>query len=348
MQIRSRIIAILAPATVVIAAGAGAGSFGAAAAATIGPVSLAPGQIQMGSSGKCVTASGTTAGSAVVLSACSTTNHKQRWELQSDGMIELAGTSEMLSAVPGTGLVQLGGLTPYSVWFPAADKTLVNVGSSRDPQDLKVLDWWGPSPQLHVFARSQKTISSGREQYAAPGTIYASTKLTNRPDSGSGGNTWALDTITRLSSVTSVGPGSYEASVVDNGTFETVPSAPGNSSSLTPDQSGPDTGAQIGDALTGSIFGTWGFSFTTAATPSAAHVATAVNGVGTATTGSWYKLFFPASTSDFGGAGPAASGPEDWSWVYTSVKDNCGNVETWTDADNIESGNISAPAPGHC
>jgi hypothetical protein len=26
----------------------------------------------------------------------------------------------------------------------------------------------------------------------------------------------------------------------------------------------------------------------------------------------------------------------------------CGNVETWTDADNIESGNINAPAPGHC
>jgi len=81
-----------------------------------------------------------------------------------------------------------------------------------------------------------------------------------------------------------------------------------------------------------------------------------VNGLGLVGSGSWYKLFFPAGTSDFGGAGPESSGPLDWSWSY-SLKDNCGQVQTWLDADNDSSGqqasgpdatDITAPAPRSC
>jgi len=80
-----------------------------------------------------------------------------------------------------------------------------------------------------------------------------------------------------------------------------------------------------------------------------------VNGVGTVGSSSWYKLFFPASTS-FSGAGAVSSGPLDWSWSY-SLKDNCGHTETWLDADNDSSGqeptgpfatDITAPGPGSC
>jgi hypothetical protein len=353
MQVRSRIMAVLAPATVVLAVGTGVGSLAVSAGAATatsaaGEIALAPGQIEMGASGQCVTASSTTNGAAVVLAACSTKNKLQRWVPGTDGTITLNATSELLSASPSR-LAVLGTAGPDSEWFPQADKTLVNVGLSTDPQHQMVLDFFGPGIQLHVSAYNQNAINAGRKQYPMPGTIYASTKLTNRPDSGDGGNTWALDAITRLSSVTNLGSDTFEASVVDNGTFETVPSATGNSTSLTPDQTGPNSGDQIGDALTGSIHGTWGFSFTTTAFPARANMPAAVNGVGTSTTGSWYQQFFPAKSS-FGGADPDgfSSGPETWSWVYTSNQDNCGKVETWLDAANTESGNIPAPAPNHC
>jgi hypothetical protein len=354
MQVRSRIMAVLAPATVMLAVGTGAGSLAVSAGAATatsaaGGIALAPGQIEMGASGQCVTASSAVVQATVVLSACKATRTLQRWTLHNDGTISLnSKPALLLSADPLTHVVVLNDnpASPDSQWFPQADKTLVNIGLSTDPQDQLVLDHFATGGvTLHVFADNQNAINQGREQYPMLDTIYASTKLTNRPDSGDGGNTWALDTITRLSSVTTLGSGGFEASVVDNGTFETVPSATGNSTSLTPDQSTP--GDQIGDALIGSIHGTWGFSFTAGAAPSAAHMPHAVNGVGTSTTGTWYEQFFPAKTT-FGGAGGASSGPEAWSWIYTSNKDNCGNVETWLDAANTESGNIPAPAPGDC
>jgi hypothetical protein len=353
MQVRSRIIAVLAPATVMLAVGTGAGSLAvsAGAATATSGIALAPGQIEMGASGQCVTASSAVLQATVVLSACKATRTLQRWTLKGDGTISLnSKPALLLSADPLTHVAVLGD-NPASLdsqWLPQADKTLLNIGLSTDPQHQLVLDFFTSGGiALHVFADNQNAINAGREQYPMLDTIYASTKLTNRPDSGDGGNTWALDTITRLSSVTTLGAGDFEASVVDNGTFETVPSATGNSTSLTPDQNPPDNGDQIGDALTGSIHGTWGFSFTTSAKPARANMPVAVNGVGASTTGSWYQQFFPAKTT-FGGAGGASSGPEAWSWIYTSNKDNCGNVETWLDAANTESGNIPAPAPGDC
>jgi len=349
MQIRSRIVTTLAPAAALVVAAMGVTTLGAASAgaATAGPP-LPASQIEMGTSGKCVTAADLTPGAAVILATCSKTNKRQRWVIGGDGTIQLAGSLALLSANPATDLVVLGGANPDSQWFPQADKTLVNIGLSPDPQHQMVLGSLASGTQLHVLARTKTAISTGRERYLIPHTIYASSSLTNRPDSGGGGDTWALDTMTRQSSVTRLSDGSYEASIVDDGGFVTV------FGNLTPNQ-GLDSGKTLGDDSLGQIAGHWGFIFTASTAPAASRMPAKVNGVGTVSSGNWYKLFFAASTT-FGGAGAVSSGPLDWSWSY-SLKDNCGTTETWLDADNDNSGqratpphatDITAPGPGDC
>ena len=200
--------------------------------------------------------------------------------------------------------------------------------------------------QLHVLARTKAAISSGREKFTIPHTIYASSSLTNRPDSGGGGY-WALDTMVRQSSLTRLHDGSYEASIVDGGRFVTI------FDNLTPNQ-GLHPGKTLGDDSVGQFSGHWGFVFTTTAAASASHMPKTVNGVGTVSSGNWFKLFFPPSTpgSDFSG-GAVSSGPLDWSWSY-SLKNNCGDTEKWVDADNngggqaLTAGDITAPGPGSC
>jgi hypothetical protein len=344
MQIRSRITA-LAPAAALLAAGTCVVTLGSAPA---GAAPLASDHIQ-GPSGRCVTASGQAPGAAVVLSPCSVSNKNQRWTLEANGTIELAGTAELLSADPTSKLVMLGGTVDgNSTWFGQADRTLVNIGLSADPQHQFVLDWLSHG-QLLVDARRPGGPHADLQHYTLPHTIYAGSLLTNRPDSGGGGNTWALDTMVRRSSVTRLSDGSFQASIVDDGGFVTV------FGNLTPNQ-GLDPGETLGDDSTGAIEGHWGFTFTTAAKPSASNMPGRVNGLGTVGSGSWYKLFFPAGTNDFGGSGAVSSGPLDWSWSYL-LTDNCGQSETWLDADNDNSGqqttgpnasDITAPAPSSC
>src|SRR5262249_29058331 len=236
---------------------------------------------------------------------------------------------------------------PDTHWFPQADKTLVNIGLSADPQHLMVLGSLSSDTQLHVLARTKAAISSGREKFTIPHTIYASSSLTNRPDSG-GDGTWALDTFVRQSSVTRLNDGSFEASIVDDGSFVTVFGNPTPTNALDPHTT-------VGDDSLGHFSGHWGFVFTANAAPSASNMPAKVNGVGTTTTGNWYKLFFAHSTS-FGGDGAVSTGPLDWTWSY-SLKNNCGDTETWLDADNDNGGqettgpfatDITAPGPGSC
>ena len=354
MQIRSRIITTLAPAAALLVAGTGVITLGAASAgaatsraATAG-APLPGSQIKIGTSGKCVTVAALTPGAAVVLSTCSSTDKKQRWVLKGNGTILLAGTLALLSADPTSKLAVLGGAGPDSQWFPQADRTLVNIGLSPDPQHQMVLGSQSPGTQLHVLARSKKAVSAGRERVTVPHTIYASSSLTNRPDSGGGGDSWALDTMVRQSSVTLLNDGGYEGSIVDDGGFVTV------FGNLTPNQ-GLHPGKKLGDDSLGHISGHWGFTFTANTAAAASHMPKTVNGVGTTSSSNWYKLFFAASTT-FGGAGPVSSGPLDWSWSY-SLRDNCGASETWLDADNDNSGqralpphatDITAPGPGDC
>ena len=192
---------------------------------------------------------------------------------------------------------------------------------------------------------------AGQSWTAVPGVHFAVTTLTNRPDSGGGGN-WALDQITRDSSITYVGLTAsglhaYLGSVADTGSFVAFP---GN---LTPNQT-LDHGEAIGDSLTGSLFGVWGQELTSSAPYSQPPPAT-VNGVADPSS-TWESLFFPPSaTVTFTDAIPNSSpvgDALDWAWQYTSKADNCGNAETWLDANNNSggqdstAGDITAPAPG--
>ena len=127
MQIRSRFIAMVSVAAL-LAAGTGAVTLGAApAGAAVHAVPLLGDQIQ-GPSGRCVTASSQADGAAVVLSSCRKNSKLQRWLLDADGTIGLAGTAELLAADPTSKLVMLAATADgNSNWFGQADKTLVNI-----------------------------------------------------------------------------------------------------------------------------------------------------------------------------------------------------------------------------
>jgi hypothetical protein len=185
--------------------------------------------------------------------------------------------------------------------------------------------------------------------------------LTNRPDSGGGGNNWANDDIGRLSMVIYMGDTTaghtYQGSVVD---------APGSgftalAGELTPNQGCTGcNGKKLGDSLGGRMTGATGYSFTTdqfvSSGPGASYT-----GSNPTSTSTWPKLFFsPATTlapTGLNGTSAAngyidSSGSVPWGWSYTSDPDNCQKVESWVDAtwtssgQSATAGNITAPAPG--
>lgn len=288
----------------------------------------------------------TAAGTKVDVWTCNG-SASQSWTMGSDGTVRVHGVTGQCLGLGSAGAQLVACSDPSAQWFPAADKTLVSM-TSIDPKHLQCLNdprgSTAKGTQLIEFKCVYPAASFPNERFAAPGTTYASSALTYRPDSGGSGNAWALDTITRLSSVTSLGSGTYTGSVVDAGSFVTVP---GNA---TPNQ-GTDHGKTLGDALTGTMAGTGGYSFT-ASNAVSAKPRGAVQGVGTTSTGNWLQAFFATGTT-FGGSGLAGSGPEAWSWSYTSAPDNCGTTEAWTDAapgggQSATDGDITAPAPGAC
>lgn len=173
-------------------------------------------------------------------------------------------------------------------------------------------------------------------------TVSATTSVTNHPDSGLHGN-WAIDTYTRMASVTSDGlqvgnPAcdglspcyQYTGTLSDNGTFA---AAGGNPS--------PEAGVAINGPVTGSFSGGGVGSFTfyaTSATPSNTGVPVSLNGPPPPadTTTNWMTLFFPATT-EFVGSFPAA-----WSWSYHDAL----NCQTWVNAAAGNTGDITGV--DHC
>jgi len=302
--------------------------------------------------GECLsdTNDSTNPGNSVLVEKC-TSKAAQQWTLDTDGTIRVNGHTGKgclgLSSAGKAEIVSCGDLSAQ--WFPQADKELVNVNEST-PQNKSCLYAPSGTAGSSLVKHGCGSTFAGLE-FTIPNTKYAVSSLTYRPDSGGNGTSWALDTITRDSSVTYLGTATsgynYEGSVVDNGTFVTIA---GNG---TPNQT-MDPGQTLGDSLTGAMTGQWGFTFTASNLASTAPPA-AVQGVADPT-GTWNQLFFAKATT-FGGTGGLSSGPEQWSWSYETAKDNCGNVEIWTDANNNNGGqesranggtDITAPAPGSC
>lgn len=178
---------------------------------------------------------------------------------------------------------------------------------------------------------------------ATPAVVTASTHITGRPDSGGNGN-WAADSMTRTLKVTSLGGGSYTATVTDSaGSFATV------RGDFVPNQAA-NPGARFSQVIRGSFTGTASFAFTASQVPSATLVPRRATGTGPTDTSDWYKLAFPAGTV-FGGTGILDS----WGWSYTT-KLGCLTViggspaavtQTWRDfAGNGGGQGPGSPAPG--
>lgn len=174
----------------------------------------------------------------------------------------------------------------------------------------------------------------------------ATTSLTNRPDSGNGGD-WATDTIGRTLTITVTGtPGHYTDTAVvgDTGTFVLIPGA------LAPNQSAP--GVRISSrpsVLFTSISGTAHYVFTSDSLPSPAPnmgVPASEDGAPVTpgqSTSSWYLQAFPSS------AVVSPGGITTWGWTYTAYVNSHGalRIEQWADLSNgngnrLQDGNITA------
>lgn len=318
-----------------------AGLSGAASATTLtvgqtGPITS--------SGGLCVGDAGnsTKVGTPVVLWSC-INDASQKWTPASDGTLRVHGATGQCVSPDVNGKLVLGACgSPAAIsWLPRGDHTVS--GSSDLQSSHKCMIASSLTRGASVEWGTCSTSPS--ERFTVPSTRYASTALSYRPDSGGGGDNWALDTMTRRASITWQGGTTYVGSVVDSGSFVTVP---GN---LTPNQGAGDKGNTLGDSLVGSVAGASGYHFTATGYSSTSRVPAKVQGVGTTGTGDWMKWFFPAS-STFGGAGMDNSGPDAWSWSYRGT-DNCNKAETWTDSythsgQDASDGDILAPAPGHC
>lgn len=165
----------------------------------------------------------------------------------------------------------------------------------------------------------------------APTTVTATTHITDRPDSGAGGNTWAYDTLDRTLTVTADPANNqtnllaYTATVSDTGTFDSIAGV------RTPNQSTP--GTLIAHGVSGTISG--GISYTILApntdTLTGVVPATEADNFGTPaeTTGNWPVQAFKSV------ANVQVKEGTDWSWTYKTA------CESWTDAANNGNGNIA-------
>jgi hypothetical protein len=182
------------------------------------------------------------------------------------------------------------------------------------------------------------------------GSWKATTKLSDRPDGGNGGD-WADDYMTRVATIKLVGNETtlsdcgagathcyaYTGTLSDKGTFVTIPH------SLAPNQSTPGV-TEKSPAAHGTINGNATLTFYASSDhPNASGVPSNVNNhnttpSGEGTTTNWVEQFFPNGTT-FGG-GPALT---TWSWSYATT--GLHPQQHWIDALNNGDGNL--PADGN-
>jgi hypothetical protein len=213
-------------------------------------------------------------------------------------------------------------------------------------------------------------VSGTANASTAPAVVVnhsASTAISARPDSGSQGNTWALDTFTRKATLHFVGEvplsncgGStstghcyqFTASITDTGIAATIPG-----------QLAPGVGYENGGghltlavAIHAAMAGTAKYNFfsswkTADRKPPATENDNGTVPTGRHTTGNWPELFFRAGAQFF------SAGVTSGNWTYTTVAgadDLCPNVVSrWVDASPdwgsvAQDGNVLAPDTAHC
>lgn len=163
-------------------------------------------------------------------------------------------------------------------------------------------------------------------------SVSASTSLTDRNDSGTGGQTWAKDTLARTVTITRehASPAAkcgssaktcwfYTGSVVDVGSFVTVAG-----------EDSPQANVPINGVVSGNVGGGGKLEFYASSdTPSASGVPATLSGNSVAT-GTWHRQFFGDGTKF------AGEGLLDWRWTYTAPN----TCETWVNAEDGNSGDV--------
>ena len=180
--------------------------------------------------------------------------------------------------------------------------------------------------------------------------------LTGRDDSGSGGNTWAKDNITRTVTVTrqaaapAINCGKsatrcwfYTMTVSDTGTFTTQPGLTPNQACTEPN-SQSCSGLVISGRVAGSLTGGGDQEFYADQAAPAVPKVLSYTGNAPIDTSHWYTLFFPPTTN-FGFAPATTAGQPwtTWSWSYVAPA----TCEIWTDAYNNGAGSGSYGADGN-
>jgi hypothetical protein len=191
----------------------------------------------------------------------------------------------------------------------------------------------GPAGPKGATGATGPAGPSGSAGTPATVTLSGSQSVSNRDDSGNGGN-WAKDafvrsiTLTRASSAEASKCGSgatkcylYTGTLTDQGTFTTV--------------SGAKTPRVGTDAIHGTVSGnfTGGASLEFYADANAQAPTDATISGDSPGTEAWVKQYFPASTHF--SSGDTLLG--DWRWTY-SAPNTC---ETWVDANSGQSGDIT-------
>ncbi|WIG61286.1 MAG: hypothetical protein OJF49_004034 [Ktedonobacterales bacterium] len=85
--------------------------------------------------------------------------------------------------------------------------------------------------------------------------INVTQKIINDADSGQGGNYWAFDTVTRTIQVWNIGPDTYCATVMYNGSFQAISGqeSPGTGGILTGDEYGSMHGGYVSTTFTAQL-----------------------------------------------------------------------------------------------
>lgn len=171
--------------------------------------------------------------------------------------------------------------------------------------------------------------------HAASVTSSATTQLTQRPDSGYGGNNWALDKMTRVSSVTLNSDQSgvqltdcgaaAQSCYAYTGTISDTGTAYATDGQTSPGADAVPIANEPAAAITGSAALTF---YASTNDPSMEKPPASLAGAGNAeqSTTNWVEQFFPEGTTF--GAGPAYDdGGNDWAWTYKDTRD----CQQWVD-----------------
>lgn len=173
---------------------------------------------------------------------------------------------------------------------------------------------------------------------SAATTTTAVTHLTQRPDSGFGGNNWALDNLTRTVTISETGTDATLANCgasattcyAFQGTITDAGTAYGTDGQVSPGAQAVAIKNSPSAAVTGSGLVTFDASSNA---PEASLMPATLSGSGNAeqTTSDWVDQLFPAGTTFDSGL---ASGSDftGWSWKYNDTRD----CQQWTDAYNVD------------